>query len=643
MAGAAPELRRNASPVPGGGSPTADDSRGIECASAVLQSLRTLVLERFNQLPHGGPETFGVLFGERHGNELRIAAVRPLPAEAILAASVLSEPEREAFRNLVLSIENEPDLAGLETVGWFRAHPRSDLDLSSRDLEISTSLFPEIWQVAMVLRPGNSTAGFVRLYFRDSDGALHTDRAYREFAIPTAPYTLPISNIEDHAGTAEEHGEVHNGEALFALHRGLHSGLASACHSGAVAGTEQPGRNLLWLVEARQRISAAWSTRRWPLALIAAAALVGTLYWATRPPRPLALLVQDSAGQLVISWDKTARPIQNAQSAHLEIGDGNSKLWLELDREQLRIGNVTYKRRSADVTVRLVIQSPGERPLEEMARFLGQAGQYQGNAADTAAQNYRPLDGASRIKPEQPLDTAYARRQDGALVVPVPIDGAARRTEAAANFIPPSRHPVDWGTIPLAAPELAAPPQLQHQSLSTTLQARPELLPENLGGEHRPPAPAAPPSASSPLNSDTPTHAPAAARVAPAALTAGRLLWIGRLQKNQTLQINGKICSTGTLIGELPLRPVKFSVSPGDLSSDGIVLYTSNLQYANSVVEPPSAQNGWNRTVYTWNPRFANDIAIQESPASENGWGRMVLRSKNPKMSVIVIDWSLVN
>ena len=135
----------------------------------------------------------------------------------------------------------------------------------------------------------------------------------------------------------------------------------------------------------------------------------------------------------------------------------------------------------------------------------------------------------------------------------------------------------------------------------------------------------------------------ASAHIAPTAPTAGRLLWIGRLQKNQTLKINGKICSTGTLIGELPLRPVKFSVSPGDLSSDGIVLYTSNGQYANSVVEPPSAQNGWNRTVYTWNPRFANDIAIQESPGSENGWSRMVLRSKNPKMSVIVIDWSLVN
>src|SRR5438105_3769314 len=181
MAGAAPELRGDTSPV-------ADDSRAIECGSDVLQSLRALVLDRFNQLPHGGPETFGVIFGARHGNELRIAAVRPLPAEAILAASALSEPEREALRNLVLSIQSEPDLAGLEAVGWFRAHPRSDLALSPRDLEISTSLFPEVWQVAMVLRPGNSTPSCVRMYFRDSDGALHADRTYREFTVPIAAY-----------------------------------------------------------------------------------------------------------------------------------------------------------------------------------------------------------------------------------------------------------------------------------------------------------------------------------------------------------------------------------------------------------------------------------------------------------------------
>jgi hypothetical protein len=228
----------------------------------------------------------------------------------------------------------------------------------------------------------------------------------------------------------------------------------------------------------------------------------------------------------------------------------------------------------------------------------------------------------------------------------VPIEQAVSTIEARPKFSPPSTNSSDARTTQAAAPELAAPPQLSHQVLAAGLPplGHPDLPPENsVTGQQRPPAPAPPPAAASPLTSETPARVAAAAHVVPTAPAAGRLLWIGRLQKNQTLTINGRNCSTGTLIGELPLRPVKFSVSPGDLSSDGIVLYTSNLQYANSVVEPASAQNGWNKTVYTWNPRFANDIAIQESPASQNDWSRIVLRSKNPKLSVIVIDWALTN
>src|SRR6185369_8422049 len=111
MTGAAPELSGDLSPAE-------EDSRVIECQSDVLQSLRALVLERFNQMPHGGAETFGVLFGTRHGDELRITAVRPLPVEATFAASsALSAEEREAFRNLILAIQSAPDLAGLEPVG----------------------------------------------------------------------------------------------------------------------------------------------------------------------------------------------------------------------------------------------------------------------------------------------------------------------------------------------------------------------------------------------------------------------------------------------------------------------------------------------------------------------------------------------
>jgi phosphatidylserine decarboxylase len=139
------------------------------------------------------------------------------------------------------------------------------------------------------------------------------------------------------------------------------------------------------------------------------------------------------------------------------------------------------------------------------------------------------------------------------------------------------------------------------------------------------------------------TPAPQRAASVPVSPASGRIIWIGRLQKNEELEINGKSCSTGTLIGELPGKPVKFSVSPGNLSNDGIVLYTANPDYANNVIESPGARNGWNKTTYTWNPKYANDVTVQETPAAQNQWNRVALHSKNPKISVIVIDWSLVN
>jgi hypothetical protein len=124
--------------------------------------------------------------------------------------------------------------------------------------------------------------------------------------------------------------------------------------------------------------------------------------------------------------------------------------------------------------------------------------------------------------------------------------------------------------------------------------------------------------------------------------TSGRLIWTGRLQQTGAITIEGRNATGGTVEGELPGRPVRVSVSPGDLSSDGLVLYTSNPQYRNNVVEPPGPQNGWNKTVYEPNAKRANDVTVAEPPGPQNGWKRLVLRSRNTKISVIVVDWSVI-
>ena len=79
------------------------------------------------------------------------------------------------------------------------------------------------------------------------------------------------------------------------------------------------------------------------------------------------------------------------------------------------------------------------------------------------------------------------------------------------------------------------------------------------------------------------------------------------------------------------------------MSANGMELFTANSLYANSVIEPPGEQNGWNKTTYTWNPKYASDVVVKEAPSEQNQWNRMVLQSKNPRILIIVIDWTLVN
>ena len=246
---------------------------------------------------------------------------------------------------------------------------------------------------------------------------------------------------------------------------------------------------------------------------------------------------------------------------------------------------------------------------------------FHGNNETPTELNPPPTGSASREgpKPSGESPSVPEKEKPAEVVISVPL---TKPTPARPKFSAPV------ASTPRSAnqaTDLAAPPVIA-QSLPASVPTAVERL--------SPPV----------TNPAPPKDQPAAAQPAPTATPAsGRLIWTGRLQKNQEIAINGKTCSTGSLYGELPGKPVKFSISPGDLSIDGMMLYTSNSQYANSVIESPGAQNGWNKTIYTWNPKYANDVTVKEPPSAQNQWNRMVLLSKNPKMSVGVIDWTLVN
>ena len=601
MAGAAHRLD-------GDGSEYQDHSPVVECPHSLIQALRASVLDSFNSAPHGGAEVYGVLFGTHSGDEVHIAVFRPVVFESAMAGSTpLTEEQRAAFAKAMAEPGSGSDGNALEAVGWFRSHPRSEVSLSQRDLEIASTFFARPQHVVMIVRPGNSVPTHVRFYFRESDDALTAGSPFREFTVPLAREIQPPFDFARLDSDANP---------------GVHRAIELPPPESSTQLEPSREANGLFLPPApvaKRRISSTW-----PLVLAMVASVVTMLYWLNRPPQRLALRVFDTAGQMRILWE----PTQQRAMAHLEIDDGGAKLWIELQPDQLRSGNYTYSRHSGNVTVRMVMQRQGAAALSEMASFFGAGGQ----AVDALSARSTPAGSSvsrDRLMPSSSL--ANIPEKPAELVISVPVE----RARPVPKFKAPAAAASRAAAVEkLPAPELAPPPVLAHDTPSAVLGPPVRVEPP----VQKPAEPAPAPSANAAQAMNTSTVTPRT----PAAPASGRIIWIGRLQKNQPVAIDGKTCSTGTIIGVLPGRPVKFTVSPGDLSSDGIVLYTANPQYANSVVESPGAHNGWNKTVYTWNTKYANDVAVEEAPAPQNRWNRLVLRSRNSKISVVVIDWSLV-
>lgn len=130
-------------------------------------------------------------------------------------------------------------------------------------------------------------------------------------------------------------------------------------------------------------------------------------------------------------------------------------------------------------------------------------------------------------------------------------------------------------------------------------------------------------------------------KIGPSTPSSGTLIWTGRLRKNARVVIDGKNASLGTLTGELPGKPVQYQVYPGDLSDDGILLFTARAQDARVGWDSPGPENGWNRILYEIDPQNARGVEVEEVPSPANSWRRLVLKCINPRLSVIYVKWSL--
>ncbi len=328
----------------------------ISCPAPVIESIRQAAWEGLQKVPRRGLEIGGVLFGVREGDEIRIAAWRPIPCEHANGPGFeLSARDEAALKELLESAASEPGLKGLEAVGWFHSHTREAVTLSKGDLDLYNRFFPAPWQIALVIRPHAYEPARAGFFFRESSGAIHSAASYKEFILEARRRRLPASFDADKV--AGEAPKVHGPK------RGI--GLPPPAPAPATAPEAAPG-------EPRRP-----ALRRWLRALALAAAAAAALFFGLpllhTPSRSeaLALGVRDAGDDLVVEWNRACPLLRQASSAALAIEDGGRRHELILAPPELETGSLTYSRQGGDVLFRLTLTFPNREPVTEMAHFVG--------------------------------------------------------------------------------------------------------------------------------------------------------------------------------------------------------------------------------------------------------------------------------
>lgn len=346
----------------------------VSYAGTLMESIRHAAWEGLQKIPRRGLEIGGVLLGAREGYKLNITKWRPIECEHAEGPGFeLSNNDASTLGKMLDEASGEAQSRGIEVLGWFHTHTRDGVFLSEADLDLHKRFFPEPWQVALVLRPHvyePTRAGF---FFREADGSIRTESSHKEFALQSRGRRLPLGfdPSDPRAGRPLRGADPEAPASRLAGPSPVASSereeSVPVSPSQAPVSSERPPDQPRW--------RRSW--KRWLLATAAlsvatvALAVFGLPLLDPAQPDPVLLEVRDIGGQLVLEWDRTAAPVLEAESATLRIVDGEADHEIQLTREEIQTGSLTYARRTDDVEFHLSLIRPDGEPVSEITRFLG--------------------------------------------------------------------------------------------------------------------------------------------------------------------------------------------------------------------------------------------------------------------------------
>ncbi len=311
-----------------------------------MTKLRRRAVEAFHSLPHGGLEIGGILFGRVYPNarsplRVELAAERPIEcAHAGGPAFVLAAEEFAAIAAQLERTRLDPELSALSVVGFWVSHSRAPMALSPDDLDLYQRIFPQGWQIVLVLKPqpgGTTRAGF---FFRAGGRIAPHDPQSDFFADGHAP-TAPPAPDEAGAATGERYQPVARKRADDGA-TGLPVEIPAERPRESYKLTSNRGAALLALF------------------LALGAGLGYYLHDYLQPSVAVKghdpdvdLEVFPAGSELLVHWNARSRDVEDARHGELTLRDGNQVSSFPLDAALLQRGFLRYSPRGRNVSATL--------------------------------------------------------------------------------------------------------------------------------------------------------------------------------------------------------------------------------------------------------------------------------------------------
>jgi proteasome lid subunit RPN8/RPN11 len=145
----------------------------VEYSRAAMEAIRERAREGLMAAPRVGVGVGGLLLGVREGERTRIVDSMEIPCCHSGGPSFkLTAEEMQQAREMMAEAGEITLKTRVTVVGWYCSKTRGDAVLNEFDQQFHDELFPDAWQIALVLRPSAAEPMRAVFYFRDGMGAV---------------------------------------------------------------------------------------------------------------------------------------------------------------------------------------------------------------------------------------------------------------------------------------------------------------------------------------------------------------------------------------------------------------------------------------------------------------------------------------